>query len=111
MIDEGGAAARRQPSVDVAGAVADHDARRQVDRPLGSCFDEHAGQRLALPLAPVGPAPRRFLEVAAFLKIALGPAVAPAQPVVRHRMLVEVLGREARIALPIEPLDLLRLRR
>src|SRR5882672_4241890 len=55
------------------------------------------------------PAPRRLLEMAALLKIGLGPAVAPAQPMVRHRMLVEMLGREPRIALPVKPLDLLGL--
>ncbi len=70
----------------------------------------HPRQRLALPLAPVRPAPRRLLQMAALLKIALGPGIAPAQAMVAHRLLVEMLGCEASIAHAVEFLDLLRLR-
>jgi hypothetical protein len=38
----------------------------------------------------------------------LGPGVAPAEAVVLNEMLVEVLDREARVALAIKPLHLLR---
>ena len=69
----------------------------------------HSGQRLARPLAPVCSTPRRLLKVAAVLKISLGPAVAPAEAVGLHQVLVEVLGSKSLIALPVEPLDFLDL--
>jgi hypothetical protein len=39
----------------------------------------HAGQCLSRPLAPVGSTPGRLLNVAAVLKVGLGPAAAPAE--------------------------------
>ena len=41
----------------------------------------HPGQWLAWPLAPVCSTPGRLVNVAAVLKVGLGPAVAPAEPV------------------------------
>jgi hypothetical protein len=52
----------------------------------------HSGQRLARPLAPVCSTPRRLLKVTAVLEISLGPAVAPAEALGLHQVLVEVLA-------------------
>ena len=51
--------------------------------------------------------PRRFPDHPHPLKVKLGPGVAPAEAVVLHQMLVEVLDGEALVALAIEPLHLL----
>src|SRR5271156_1177349 len=70
-------------------------------------MQHHSRQRPPLALAPVRPLARRLPAHPHPLKMKLGPGVAPAEAVVLHQMLVEVLDREALIALAIEPLHLL----
>src|SRR5277367_6288802 len=70
-------------------------------------MQHHSRQRPPLALAPVRPLARRLPDHPHPLKMKLGPGVAPAEAVVLHQMLVEVLDREALIALAIEPLHLL----
>src|ERR1700677_712777 len=67
-----------------------------------------ARQRPPLALTSVGPLARRLRHDADPLQMQLEPSVAPAEAVVLHQMLVEVLDREARVALAIEPLHILR---
>ena len=68
-----------------------------------------AHHRPARPLAPVRSAPRRLGQEPASLKVGLGPGVAPAKAMTPDKMLVEMLGREASVALAVKPLDLLGL--
>ncbi len=77
--------------------------------PRSVLVQHHPRQRLALPFAPVGSTPRRLLQIATLLKIALGPRIAPAQAMIPHRVLVKVLGCEALISSAVEFLDRLRL--
>ena len=67
----------------------------------------HPRQRPPLALPPMRPLARRLRHHAHPLKMQLRPGVAPAEAVVLHQMLVEVLDREALVALAIEPLHLL----
>ena len=68
----------------------------------------HPRQRPPLALAPVRPFARRLGREPRPLQMQLQPSVAPAEAVVLHQMLVEVLDGEALIAFAIEPLHLLR---
>src|SRR6202044_1933358 len=70
-------------------------------------MQHHARQRPPLPLPPMRPLARRLRHHPHPLKMKLGPGVAPAEAVILHQMLVEVLDREALVALAIEPLHLL----
>src|SRR5271155_4860265 len=70
-------------------------------------MQHHPRQRTPLALAPVRPLARRLRHDTSPLEMKLGPGVAPAKAVVLHQMLVEVLDREALVALAIEPLHLL----
>src|SRR6202044_3102305 len=70
-------------------------------------MQHHARQRPPLPLPSMSPLARRLRHHAHPLKMKLGPGVAPAEAVILHQMLVEVLDGEALIALAIEPLHLL----
>jgi hypothetical protein len=87
----------------------------QVERPLAFepgmaravLVQHHPRQRPPLALAPVRAFPRRFPDHPHPLKVKLGPGVAPAEAMVLHQMLVEVLDGEALIALATEPLHLL----
>src|SRR5271166_1119677 len=68
----------------------------------------HPWQRPPLALAPVRPLARRLRHHARPLKMKLRPGVTPAEAMVLHQMLMEVLDREALVALAIKPLHLLR---
>ena len=46
-VDEGSAAAGGLARDDIAGAIADHDARRKVDPVVARSLAQHSGQRLA----------------------------------------------------------------
>src|SRR5271155_815210 len=70
-------------------------------------MQHHARQRTPLALPSMSPLARRLRHDASPLEMKLGPGVAPAEAVVLHQMLVEVLDREALAALAIEPLHLL----
>jgi hypothetical protein len=71
-------------------------------------MQHHAWQRPPLALPAVRPLARRFGNDARPLQMQLEPSVAPAEAVVLDEMLVEMLDREALVALAIEPLHLLR---
>src|SRR6185437_8081314 len=68
----------------------------------------HPRQRTALALPAVRALARRLGRHALPLKMQLGPSVAPPEAVVLHQMLMEMLDREALVALAIEPLHFLR---
>ena len=68
----------------------------------------HPRQRPPLALAPMRFLARRHCHDARPLKVQLGPGVAPAEAMVLHQMLVEVLDREALVARAVKPLHLLR---
>src|SRR5271170_4533431 len=100
--------------VDRPGRIVHGD--NQVKRPLAFepdvaravLMQHHPRQRTPLALAPVRPLARRLPDHPHPLKMKLGPGVAPAEAVVLHQMLVEVLDGEALVALAIERLDFLR---
>ena len=69
-------------------------------------MQHHPGQRPARPLAPMRAARRGACQQAARLQKHLGPGVAPAEAVIAHQMLVEMLRREAAVAGAIQRLDL-----
>src|SRR5271163_1051379 len=71
-------------------------------------MQHHSWKRTPLALPATRTLARRLRNHAHPLKVQLRPSVTPAKPVVLHQMLVEVLDREARIALAIEPLHFLR---
>src|SRR5271168_1225033 len=68
----------------------------------------HPRQRPPLALATMRPLARRLRRQPHPLQVQLGPGVAPAEAVILHQMLVEVLDGEALVALAIKSLDLLR---
>ena len=70
-------------------------------------MQHHPGQGPPFALSPVRPLARRLGNDARPLKMQLQPGVAPAEAVILDEMLVEVLDREALVALAIEPLHLL----
>ena len=76
--------------------------------PRAVLMQHHARQRTPLALPAVGALARRLRHDARPLKMQLQPGVAPTKAVVLDQMLVEVLDREALVALAIKPLDLLR---
>ena len=67
----------------------------------------HPRQRPPFALPAVCPLARRLRNDASPLQMQLRPSVAPAEAVVLHQMLVEMLDREALVTLAIEPLHLL----
>src|ERR1700683_3021095 len=71
-------------------------------------MQHHAPQRPPLALAPVSPLARRLRNNARPLKMQLEPGVAPTKAVILDEMLVEMLDREALIALAVEPLHFFR---
>ena len=71
-------------------------------------MQHHPRQGPPLALPPVRPFARRLSDNALPLQMQLQPGVAPAEAVILDQMLVEVLDREALVALAIKPLDLLR---
>ena len=71
-------------------------------------MQHHPRQRTTLALPAVRAFARRLGNNARPLQMQLQPGVAPAEAVVLHQMLVEVLDREALIALAVEPLHFLR---
>jgi hypothetical protein len=71
-------------------------------------MQHHAWQRPPLALAPMRPLARRLGRQPRPLQMQPQPSVAPAEAMVPHQMLVEMLDREALIALAIKPLHLLR---
>src|SRR5277367_1948537 len=71
-------------------------------------MQHHARQRTPLALPSMSPLARRLRHDASPLEMKLGPGVTPAESVVLHQMLVEVLDREALITLAIQPLHFLR---
>ena len=75
--------------------------------PRAVLMQHHPRQRPTLALPPMRPLARRLLDNALPLQMQLRPGVAPAEAVVLHQMLVEVLDREALVALAIKPLHLL----
>ncbi len=68
-------------------------------------MQHHAHERPPRPLAPVRPAPGRRRRQAAAVEKRLGPGVTPAEAVVLHQVLVEVLDRETRVALAVKSFD------
>src|SRR5208282_2542839 len=72
----------------------------------GVLMQHHARQGPALPLAPMRPATFGLLQQALRMQKPLRPRIAPAEQVILHQMLVEMLGREARVARAIQGLDL-----
>jgi hypothetical protein len=70
-------------------------------------MQHHARQRPPLPLSAMRPLARRLRHNARPLQMQLEPGVAPAEAVVPHQMLVEVLDRKTLVALAIKPLHLL----
>ena len=75
--------------------------------PRAVLMQHHPRQRPPLALPAVRPLARRLRHHALPLKMQLQPGVAPAEAVILHQMLVEVLDREALIALAIKPLHFL----
>ena len=69
-------------------------------------MQHHPRQGPPLALPPVRPFARRLSDNALPLQMQLQPGVAPAEAVILDEMLVEVLDREALIALAIKPLHL-----
>ena len=67
----------------------------------------HPRQRPPFALPAACPLARRLRNDASPLQMQLRPSVAPAEAVVLHQMLVEMLDREALVTLAIEPLHLL----
>src|SRR5580692_10137259 len=67
----------------------------------------HPRQRPALALASMRALARRLRHGAGPLQMQLGPRITPAEAVVLDQMLVEMLDREALVALAIKPLHLL----
>ena len=76
--------------------------------PRAVLMQHHPRQRPPLALPAVRPLARRLRRDARPLQMQLRPGVAPAEAVVLDEMLVEVLDREALIALAIKPLHFLR---
>ena len=76
--------------------------------PRAVLVQHHARQRPPLALAPVRPLARRLRHNARPLQMQLQPGVAPAEAVILDQMLVEMLDREALVALAIKPLHFLR---
>src|SRR5207344_1540831 len=70
-------------------------------------MQHHPRQGPPLALPPVRPFARRLSDNALPLQMQLQPGVAPAEAVILDEMLVEVLDREALVALAIKPLHLL----
>ena len=100
--------------IDLAGRVIErHD---QIEQRLALepgvaravLMQHHPRQRTTLALPPMRSLARRLPNHALPLKMQLGPGVAPPKAVILHQMLVEVLDGEARVALAIKPLHLLR---
>src|SRR5580693_856262 len=76
-------------------------------QPGGVLVQHHPRQRPPLALPPVCALAWRFGRKPRPLQMQLRPGVAPAEAVVLDQMLVEMLDREALVALAIEPLHLL----
>jgi hypothetical protein len=76
--------------------------------PRAVLVQHHAPQRPPLALPAVGSFARRLRNNARPLQMQLQPGVAPAEAVVLDEMLVEMLDREALVALAIEPLHFFR---
>src|SRR6202020_753485 len=76
--------------------------------PRAILVQHHARQRPPLALPPMGALARGLWRDARPLQVQLQPGVAPAEAMVPHQMLVEVLDREALVALAVEALHLLR---
>ncbi len=74
--------------------------------PRAVLMQHHSRQRTPLPLAPVRPFSRSLLQKTARLQERLRPGVAPPETVILFEMLVEMLGPEARVAMPVERLHL-----
>ncbi len=69
-------------------------------------MQHHADEWPARPLAPVRAAALSLGKKTAALQMGLRLGIAPRKSVVARKMLVKMLGREACIALAVEPLDL-----
>src|ERR1700734_1841769 len=67
-------------------------------------MQHHARQRTPLALPSMSPLARRLRHDASPLEMKLRPGVTPAEAVVLHKMLVEVLDREALVALAVAAL-------
>ena len=101
--------------INLAGGVVERD--DEIKQPLaqkpdvgrGVLMQHHAHHRPARPLAPMRPAPRRLGQQPTVLQIGLGPGIAPTKAMTANEMLVKMLGREAGVALPIKPPDLISL--
>jgi hypothetical protein len=70
-------------------------------------MQHHPRQRPTRSLAPMRAAPLRLLQKTLRMKKRLRPGVAPREIVLRHQMLVKMLGREALITLAIQSFDLM----
>jgi hypothetical protein len=81
---------------------------REPRMPRAVLMQHHPRQRTPLPLAPMRPLARRLVDEPFPLKVKLRPGVAPAEAMILHQMLVEVLDGEALVALAVERLHLLR---
>jgi hypothetical protein len=76
--------------------------------PRAVLVQHHPRQGPPLPLPAMRPLARRLGDQPCPLQVQLQPGVTPTEAVVGHQMLVEVLDREALVALAIEPLHFLR---
>ena len=86
-VDGAGGVIDGHRQVGSGGWPASHRARRVL-------MQHHPRQRIAWPLAPVRPAALARRQQAATMQERLGPGVAPAEAVMAHQVLVEVLRRE-----------------
>src|SRR5580693_6823123 len=99
--------------IDRPGRVIERDNEIKGGLALEPCVaravlvQHHPRQRPALALASMRPLARRLRHGAGPLQMQLGPRITPAEAVVLDQMLVEMLDREALVALAIEPLHLL----
>src|ERR1700733_6819629 len=76
--------------------------------PRAVLMQHHARQRPSFALPAVGAFAWRLRNNARPLQMQLEPGVAPAETMVLDEMLVEMLDREALVALAVEPLHFLR---